>query len=267
MHPRLFLKRHGVTLLLFAFCAVMTGLLVRSELFPESSWVRRLPPELVLNRVLGGDSQSSLNIWWKGERVGSCFLRVFPGTTTRLHGMLEGYLPVLGKRHTGRFEVDGSVARLRGRSHSSVAKARPYDLQTLRLRGKVEDVSVEIHANAAENLVRWRIKGGGMDEAREVPLRELAAGGVDGLREKLGELPPDLRIPRAGQMASAVRGWKLLAAATRVQRRGSPMDAFLVEARLDANWWARLWVSPTGELLKLESSFGLRALNEDFFGM
>jgi hypothetical protein len=247
-------RRHGVTLALALACAGMTVLLVRSELCPESSSAHRMPPALVLARFLRGESQSALGLWWKGERVGSCLLRVFPGSLTRLHGVLEGSVPVLGRRHAGKVELDCSLRRAR-------------ELEALRVRGRVEDVSVDVQADAARNLVRWRVAGGGMNEEREMPLRELAEGGVAGLQKRLGELPQEWRTPAAGQLAAGARAWKLFAASTRLSRRGVSVDAYVLEARLDANWWARLWVSPTGELLKLESSFGLRALNEDYFQM
>ena len=50
-----------------------------------------------------------------------------------------------------------------------------------------------------------------------------------------------------------------------LSRPAAERDAFLVEARMDRNFWVKLWMSPTGELLKMESGFGFSAVNREFF--
>lgn len=240
-----------VTASLAAFCAVMTYLLVRSEYFPESSPLHRLPPAFVGERFLRHESSSALKVVWKGENVGSLNIRVAPGGLPSISGSGQLDIPILGRRPRLTFETD---CRLKPDRH----------LRRLMLRGALDQVAFEVLADSETDSLRVSAHGPGVDEEREFRMSELERGGGKGVLANLQGLPPDaVRSP--DQINAMTQTARLQAASTRIERLGEWMDAYMVEGRVDANSWVKLWMSPTGEILKLESSFGLTAINEDFF--
>lgn len=255
-HP--ILMKHGkfsdrvIAMILVLFCAGMTFVLVRSEYFPETSLLHRVPPQYVWKRFLRFDSASGLKFTWKGEAVGTLSMRVLAGERPTLNGSTDLVFPILGERPKLQMELQ---CRLKAN----------HDLDSLRLRGVFHDITFTAVADAATDRLELTATGAGFDEKRGFSMKELAAsGGRDWLKQMpgladSGTLPSETAM---NDMSQAVR-WN--AATTWLMRQGSRMEAFVVEGRLDANSWLKLWMSPTGDLLKLDSSFGLSAINEDFF--
>ncbi len=244
-------KDLSVLVTLVSFCALMTFLLVRSEYFPESSPLHRLPPRFVGERFLHHESSSALKVVWKGEDIGSVSIRVTPTTFTALNTSIRLEIPILGKRPKFQMEMD--------------ARLKPtHDLQRLRLHGSVEGVNFEVTADSESDRVQINAQGGGVDEKREFKMSDLTENGGRALLSQFPEIPKGaLQSPE--NLKSMQDNIQLHAMSTRVDRLGEWMDAYMVEGRLDANTWVKLWMSPTGEILKLDSSFGLTAINEDFF--
>src|SRR3990172_4366313 len=91
-------RHHWITAGLVLFCGVMTFFLVRSEYFPESSLLNRLPPRYVFEKVLRNENVSSMKIEWKEETVGTLTFRVTPGKRTMVRSSVQGMIPILGQK-------------------------------------------------------------------------------------------------------------------------------------------------------------------------
>jgi hypothetical protein len=245
-------SHHWITGILALFCVVMTFLLIRSEYFPESSLLQKVPPEFVADRLLKHTTASSLKIQWKGEDIGSFNLRVLSGAKIRMNSLLDCDVPVLGRKNKLRVESFGLL-----RSDRQVER--------LFIRGRWQASAFELRANSENDQVVVMAKGDGVDIRREFRFKDLLQAGITDRMDAISNLPKEVPAAEARQIASQFTRWRVNAWNTRIHRFGDWMDAYLVSARLDDNWWFKLWISPTGELLRLDSSFGLRATNEDFF--
>jgi hypothetical protein len=243
---------HWIAFILTLFCGTMTFFLVRSEYFPESSPFHRLPPWYVAERLLRHESSSTLKVTWKGEDVGTFLVRVIPGAQPLIRSSAQVIVPVLGKRPRLRFDLECVLKKNR-------------DIARLNLNGRFQEIVFEVVADSDTNKFRMLAQGEGINEKREFPLSDLRDHGGRKILKDMPGLPSDVPIPSEESLASMAASWQFTASSARIDRRGDWMDAYLMEARVDGNSWVKLWISPTGELLKLESSFGLSAMNDDFF--
>ncbi|MBI4028065.1 MAG: hypothetical protein HY360_23985 [Verrucomicrobia bacterium] len=234
------------------FCGIMTWLLVRSEYFPESSPFHRLPPGYVAERFLKNESLSSMKVTWKGEDVGSLTVRVTPGERPLVSGATSLVLPVLGQKPRLHLDLECRLKHNR-------------EMERVRLRGKLHEMNFDVTADTATDRLQLEARGPAVDVKREFSLNDMSRSGGRKVFEEMPDLANQASLPSQDAVAAMARGWQMTASSSRIHRLGDWMEAYLVEARLDANSWAKLWISPTGELLKLESSFGLSAINTDFF--
>ncbi|MDD2709746.1 MAG: hypothetical protein PHV34_17300 [Verrucomicrobiae bacterium] len=254
------MRRDGIiTFALAVFAAVMTFLLVRSEYFPETSMLRRLTSRQVLEKVLRHETASTLKVIWKGEETGVFNFRVSPGERgrVRLNVFFQGEVPVLGEKH--RMSFDASAILSSGER-----------LEFMRILAHWRETVCEVFfrersGSVVEGEVEWNVQGGGMNEHRRCSWKDLTDVGKTNVWTGLPELKDVMDPKRSKEAVAALEQCRLQAWSTRIHRHEDWMDAYLLSVRLDENWWGKLWLSPTGELLKLESSFGLRMINEDFF--
>ena len=241
-----------ITMLLTFFCAGMTFLLMRGEYFPESSLVHRVPPQYLLTRFLRFDSASGLSFTWKDENVGTLSVRVLAGRRPTVNGSTDLVFPILGEKPKLRMEWQCRLKTNR-------------DLDALQLHGVFQEIRFALSADAALNRLDLEAVGAGLQEKHSFPLKELTAnGGRDWMKQMPGLAGAGV-LPSEEAMNTMSQTVQWNAASTWVMRQGARMDAYVLEARVDANSWFKLWMSPTGDLLKLDSSFGLSAINEDFF--
>ena len=241
-----------ITAGLVLFCGVMTWLLVRSEYFPELSLLHRLPPHYILDRFLKNESSSTLEVTWKGENIGECSLRVIPGEKILLYGSTKLVIPILGQKPKFQMKMDCRLKSNRA-------------MDRLHLQGQAQEMNFDLLADTAQDRVRLELHGDGLSEKREFVLSEILRNGGRGALEQIPELSQVSSLSAQEAVTTMAQDWKVMACLSRVLRRGDWMEAYFVETRLDRHSWARLWMSPTGDILKLESSFGLSVLNVDFF--
>jgi len=245
-------RHHWITAGLVLFCGVMTFFLARSEYFPESSLLNRLPPRYVFEKVLRNENVSSMKIEWKEEAVGALTFRVTPGERTVVRSSVQGTIPILGQKPKARLDM---VCALRtGR-----------DVESFRIQGRWQEMDFLVAAEAPIEKIEIEVRGRGMNVKREWAVRDFLKLDGAGRMSAIPELPSGAFLARAREWSGAVGRWRTSASSARISRRGDWMDAYLLSVRADENTWARIWISPTGELLKMESSFGLSAINEDFF--
>lgn len=238
-----------ITLLLLLFCAVMTFFLIRSEFYPNST-LQEIPLQTVLNKVFRHQSTSPLKVFWREEDIGFITIRLLSGTPTFLNVKADVVLPVLGEKPQLRCDVDCRFSKNREMTH-------------LKAVGKLDEINFELSSD--QKTIKFKAKGGGLDEEREIPLQNLRLNNKD-LLKPIPELSEQLSAHDIDEAQALVSQWKWTASASRLQRKGDWLDTYLVKGEIDQKIWIRLWLTPTGELLKVDSGFGLSAVNEEFFG-
>lgn len=243
-----------MTAILVLFCGTMTFLLIRSEYYPEGSALQQVPPAHLLTRFLRNEALSSLSVLWKGEPIGAVSLRVYAPNMggTLMSGTVRVILPILGREP--KFHMD-MQCRVKSRK----------EFDRLHLNGKFETTSFDVDADAARDLLRIESSGPHGQERHELKLSELTTNGGKNIVGKFPQLKDMGSLPSAQSVESTLAAVRLTAASTKLKRRGEMMDAYVFQIRQDANLWFKLWMAPTGDLLKFDSSFGLTALNEDYF--
>lgn len=244
---------YWITGVLILFCGIMTVFLVRSEYYPEASSLHQLPPRYVVERFLRYENSSAMAVIWRGETLGSLLVRVVPGKYPLIKGSAQLAVPLLSEKPRMLMEVDCLLGLNR-------------EMKQMRFHGKLQDIALDIFADSEKNHCEIKTKGMGLNEKREFLLTDLKKSSgsnilktITGLSEGI---PP---VPSPESLSGMAQHWQMNASSARLSRHGDWMDVYLVEARIDANSWVKLWMSLTGELLKLESSFGLTMSNEDFF--
>ncbi len=222
----------------------MTWFLVENEYITESSSIHQLPIEYLSEKFLHYENNSTLKISWKGETIGGISIQVLPKLGPTLRGTSRLVVPLLGQRPKVRMDWD-----LKMKSGNL--------LDHLQLNGRFDDVVFNLTADSATGKMNLKVVGNGINETREFPLSENLAQKSSELLSQTSSLP--MLEP------TQFKDYQLQASSVRVFRHDDWMDAYLLEARIDANSWFKLWMSPSGELLKADSSFGLSAINEEFF--
>jgi hypothetical protein len=246
-------RRDGwIGLAAILFCSVMTWFLIRTEYFPDALSLYQLPPQYLADRFLKNESYSPMILKWKGEEMGSMAVRVTPGSPLTLHGFVDVTVPVLGQKPKVRMDVDCHLKPT-------------YEVSYMRLRGRIHDVRLEVIADPAKDLLTTHAQGEGFDTKREFRMKEISDSGAKNVLKEIPGLPEGFSIPNPKDISELGGQWRIIASSTRVYRKQDWMDAYMVHARMDENSWIKLWMSPTGEILEIKSSFGFSALNEEFF--
>jgi hypothetical protein len=239
----------GIALLLLTFCGVMTYFLIRSEYYPNST-LQEVPLQTVLSKVFRHQSTSPLRVFWRDEEMGIITIRLLSGSPTFMNVKVDVVLPVLGEKPKLQCDVDCRFSKSR-------------ELTNLKAVGKVDEVKFDISSD--QKVIKLKVKGGGWDEERELPIKNLRLDDKD-LSKSIPELKEELSARHIEQAQSLIDQWKWSASASRLQRKGDWIDTYVIKGELDQKIWIRLWLTQTGELLKVDSGFGLNAVNEDFFG-
>ena len=234
------------------FCGGMTFFLARSEFSPESSLLHQVPPQYVLQKILKHENISALKIDWKDETIGSFNLRVTTGERPLVRSSLQCVIPALGQKPKLRFEIN---CRLKSNR----------EVESFRIQGRWQEIDFTAVSDDPGGRIELEAHGPGIDTKRDFFARDFLKPGNTNLLAAIPEFSRQAPLLQAGDPSAMLGRWRANASSTRISRRDEWMDAYLLSARLDENFWVKVWVSPTGELLKLDSSFGLRAINEDFF--
>jgi hypothetical protein len=227
----------------------MTYFLIRSEYFPNST-LQEVPLQTVLSKVFRHQSTSPLKVFWREEEIGMITFRLLSGSPAFMNVKVDVVLPVLGEKPKLQCDVDGRFSKSRELTH-------------LKAVGKVDDVKFDISSD--QKVIKLKVKGAGWDEDREIPIKNLRLDDKD-LSKALPELKEELSPHHIEQAHALLDQWKWTASASRLQRKGDWIDTYVIKGELDQKIWMRLWLTQTGELLKVDSGFGLNAVNEDFFG-
>jgi hypothetical protein len=230
------------------FWCVMTFLLIRLVVSPESSGFLEVPVSHVVRMLFVGGQTSELSIFENGRPVGSFSLRPDPtpkgpGRTLQFSGNLAVALPFMARQ---RFVWQGSADM----DHS-------LRLDALRSLFGVRDSpnTVLLEVLPMQHVMRYQIKGDNGTWKQSFPLdtagekTALKALGMDanafeGIRRGLGT-----------PVVTARRSF--------LNVRHEKIEAYLVSMRQGDSPLADIYVSQLGQILFVHTSFGYTLGSED----
>jgi hypothetical protein len=250
-------------LLVTAFFATMNVLLWRSEFVGHGHLGAPVPAELIWEKVLTSPDPSYLEVRHAGRKVGRAHWTASIEETNTSAEFSDELLPEgMIKRFNGySIGFDGNVAlddltRLRFDFMLKLDTNQNWRELDLKLAIKPSPFSWEIHSSAEKQTVRFVATG---DEEKidriltfaelrnpDKLARELGGPTLSGALASLG-----LPLPRAGASA-ATFGLKWDARNDRLQIGNNLVRVYRLEARLFERVKAAIFVSPVGEILRLE---------------
>jgi hypothetical protein len=226
-----------------AFWLVMTGLLIRTRIRPESvpAWLR-VPPEHVLNLMFRQQEDSELLILEGGRRRGSLYLmpRRDEDGTRRMAFNGELFLRLPGAGKTQRILYDGRMALGEG-----------YAVRTFQGRVSLRDpaVTASVDIDPAAGRYRYEVVESG----------ETVAEGEG----SFAELLKDPRIQSFGlgvipveQLRAAGADVAIEAHPSELRARGERIETYQVRIRHGAGGPWVFHVSPTGRVLRIDTPVG-----------
>jgi hypothetical protein len=237
-----------VVTFIWLFWAVMVALLIRSEYFPEHASLYRLPPEFVAHKIFRSDTGSDLTIYYKDVIVGRARIEPAPLAQNVLKGSVQLNWPGLGKNYQSE-------------SYFTFIFNSKLEAQQFGVSSRGEQTTVFVEGNRAQNkltatiqiagsAVEKRLKWSDLEEQKfDVLTAELQGAGTPGL-------PP-------GLLAEAGKEIHWYGASTSLRRGERKIDAFMIASEGNRDYWVKLWLTPSGEVLLVQTSpaIGVRIEN------
>ena len=267
-------------LLVTAFFVTMNVLLWRSEFSARGRFGAPLPPETVWGKVLTSQDISHLEVRHKGVKIGlahwSATISEAPPETLPAFEDLppEGMV----KRATGyslHFDTTVSMddlSRLRIDWTLKLTTNQTWQEFTLKLALKPTASTWEFHASAATETLLFRAKDeeGGREQTfkfSDLQNPEKLARAIGGplmptLLAALGvpmTSPPQSESPRAANLSLGL-AWEARNDWLKLGR--NPIRVYRIEARLFDRFRAVFFLSPVGELLRVELPDEIVLMNE-----
>ncbi len=258
--------------MIVVFWVGMMTALVRLEFFPAPAGVGDVPSQLVLRKIFSYEDDTRLNVSYQGRDIGFCKLEIEPLTardTAAADG--PGVAPVIHDGYRVRSELTLTLALMGTPSHLRLVGDSlfnpDYEIESFHLRTQIGEGRVELRGDAESNQVLVdfqfgqirdqrvfdfdQVEGAGLASAMGLPglanFSFLGGGGMPGGFGRHGSDPSSFAATTTIHLADLRLGTVVL-------------RTYLVESRLEENLWARMWVSERGEVLKVETSFGLTML-------
>jgi hypothetical protein len=248
-------------LLVTAFFITMNVLLWRSEYAGHGHLGAPVPADLVWEKVLTAPDNSSLEIRHHGVKIGTARWAASIGEDIDTAKVISDELPPEGmvKSLTGySISFDGAVSLdnlSRLRFDLNLKLDTNQNWRTMGLKFSIKPFSWEIQSSAEEQKIRFLAEG---DEKTDRTftfaelrnpdriVRELGGPALPGALAALG-----LPLPQASS-ASGSLALKWEARHDRLDIRDNLIRVYRLEARLFERLKATLFVSPVGEILRLE---------------
>jgi hypothetical protein len=248
--------------LIIIFWVVMMSALVRLEYTGKMVAFETVPTSRVAEKILNHPSPGRLNILSVGQDrtnwIGYCYLDVVKLATftpLRAAGETERHC---GYQLQGNARMDVAVLGWASRWHLTAngllglrGTVKEFDL-----RAEIGDGWVEVRSPDARQ-VEVVIELGEVHEHRTFNLQEFRGAGLAGAFGMPG-------IAGLGLKPTGIRSsqptWQV--GYERLTGRLGTQRAYAVEYRLDANLWIRAWVSEVGEILRVETPWGVTLLDD-----
>lgn len=258
-------------LLVTTFFLTMNVLLWRSEFGGHGHLGAPVPAELVWEKVLTAPDNSNMEIRHHGVKIGTARWVASIGEEVPTGKVISDELPPEGmvKALTSySISFDGAVSLdnlSRLRFDLNLKLDTNQNWQTMGLKFTVKPFSWEIQSSAVEQTLRFLAEG---DEKIDRTfsfadlrnpdkiVRELGGPALPGTLAALG-----LPLPRANP-SSASLALKWEARHDRIEIRNNLIRVYRLEARLFERLKATLFVSPVGEILRLELPDEIVMINE-----
>lgn len=244
------------------FWLVMTTLLVQNELLETTPIGYAVPVETVMQKIFDGGESSDLAIFYQGSRVGRCSLQV----TKEKKASVPNY--VVRSELTLDFDVFGKPVRLQSATDSQFDQK--YQLTRFHSHTVSGDSQMEMQGDLASKDIEFVLTlGEGYQEKHKMPfatLEKMGPSGAMGLFG-MGGLPlPDTAKDKSANSLTAALGQSKNGPTTSVleamlQVGNQKLTTFLVHTKYDESLWSKVYVSPMGEVLKVETSFGVTMRN------
>ncbi len=256
--------------LIAAFWVTMNVLLWRAEYGSHGSEIT-VPVDLVWRKILTAPDVSALTIYQAGHRAGFC--EISTSVEQAMAALDESTVPSEGLVAQSGYQIhfNGNMSfgaitnrvRFDGRLQFSSARA----WRELNLKVSTRDAAADIHSVAAEQTVRFKITGDGVNFERDLSyadlqnpnalLRTLGGGFGGGLADEL-DLPV---IPAPPATVADTVKWK--AHRGRIMIAHEPVTVYRLETRaLDHQ--IVFYVSSLGEILRVELPGGVTAVLDEW---
>jgi len=247
-----------------AFFVTMNVLLWRSEFGARGRVGASVPPEVVWEKVLTCPDISGLEIRHKGTKVGRANWTASVGEESASGKVMTDELPPEGmiKLLSGyRLDFDGRVAiesLSRLQFNSNLKLDTNQNWQEFILKITLKPFSWEVHASEPQQSVTFVTQD---DEGRSEQVFKFSElRQPDKLLRDLGgaALPAALAAfgvrwqPQEGRTNGIALGLKWEARNDRLTIGSNPVRVYRLEARLFDRYRAVLFVSPVGEILRVE---------------
>jgi hypothetical protein len=259
-------------LLVTAFFITMNVLLWRAEYAGHGHLGSPVPADLVWEKVLTSPDHSALEIRHHGVKIGRAQWAASIGEEPAPAAVISDELPPEGmvKMPTGySISFDGTVSlddlsRLRFDLNATLDTNQTW--RTVSLRFTIKPFSWEVQATGKEQTLRFLADA---DEKIDRTftfadlrnpdkiVRELGGPALPGALAALG-----LPLPKAGNSPPASLALKWEARNDRLEIRDNLIRVYRLEARLFERLKATLFVSPVGEILRLELPDEIVMINE-----
>jgi hypothetical protein len=249
---------------IIGFWLVMMTMLIRSELLETSSLAYSVPVETVMQKMFEGEEPSDLVIDYNGARVGHCSLQVTKdrkSPTPRYSVMTELLLD---------FEVFGRSVRMQSRTDSEFDNK--YQMTKFTSRTTTGDSQLEASGDFTSKEVQLAFKLGDVVEKHKLPFSMLENMGPSGAMGLFGM--SGMQLPQGGNAEFAKSALSALdtknrGPVTTVQEKSLMLghgreQALMVYTKYDESLWTKMYVNRLGEVLKVETSFGVTMLNSQF---
>lgn len=245
-----------------AFWLVMMTLLIRSELLHTNPLTYSVPIETVMQKMFEGEESSDLTIFYQGKRVGTCSFQVAKDRSTNPpHYSVKSEL-------TLDFEMLGRSIRLQSWTDSTFD--RRYQMTRFTSQTTTGDTRIDLKGDLASQFVEFELKmGNGVTEKHKLPfsaIEQMGPSGALGLFGMGGLQASDTQgaeaeTPSWLSLNPGGNGPATVVQDTPLQVGKEKLQTLMVHTRYDDSLWSKVYVSPVGEVLKVETSFGVMMLS------
>ena len=265
-----------------AFWVTMNVLLWRAEFGGAKEAVSRLPVERVWLKVLTAPDSSALEVYQHGKRIGYCRWVANAGeelATGRIHtedvapeGMIR-QLTHYTLNLDGNFHLAEFTNFFRFDFNFKFSTNQNWEEMRLRLMSRPNEWV--LLASNPDQSVRLKVEGGAGWERRfsfaqlqnpEVLLREVGGGaGGTAFGFTVGLLSgPDTQTNRATLQNTLLGGLKWEARNDSIRFGHNQLRVYTLRAKLLGRYEAVLYISPVGEILRIELPDGIVMVNDAF---
>ena len=226
---------------IWLFWIVMVALLIRSEYFPDQASLYQLPITYVGRKIFTSDTGSDMAIFYKQTYVGKLFIEPSPSNERILKGNIKLNWPILGKPY--RAEI-----------FFAFTYNPKLDIERFALNSHSEGAVLSIDGSRLEDRMDANFRFNGVVMDRRFKWSEMEQRHFDGVMS--GVVNDQLGMQQLPPVALAVTSQDLhwYAASTTLTRGNKKIEALLIATKDNRDYEIKIWVTPSGELLLIQTA-------------